>query len=407
MNTIVFKIAWRNIWRHSTRSLVVVTAVALGLWAGVFVVAFYFGMINQRVQDVIENEVSHLQLHHPQFKDENNIIYDIKNSETLLEKIRADASVKKVSSRIITTGMIGSARGNSGVKINGIHPEDEDALTNLSRRVTEGAFLDSTHKNQILIGESLGEKLSINLRSRIVLTFQNEEGDITSAAFRVGGFFKSFSSQYDERNVFVNFSAMQQYLGEKIEAHEIALLLHDMNQIETVKEKLQAMEPSLLVETWTEIIPMIGYMLDMMDTFMMIMIGVILFGVMFGIINTMLMAILERAKEIGIMLSIGMNKTRIFIMILTETILLTMIGVPFGFIPGYLTVEYFAKTGIDFSVFSEALASFGFTTVVYPQLELAKYGTIALMVFVVAIIAAIFPAYRALQYKPAEAIRKI
>ncbi len=386
----------------------VITAIALGLWAGVFIMGFYFGIIEQKINDVVRSEVSHIQIHHPDYKKEDfNINYFIPDGLTISEDLSVDTLVQYTSGRVISMGMIGSAKANSGVRIIGIDPEVEALLTGIDNKVIEGAFFKGVKRNAILVGQKLATKLNIKVRSKVVLTFQHINGEITAAAFRVAGIFKTLNTTYDESNVYVNNKEFRKLVGENITYHEIAILLKEHEYVDTAAEKYKGLYPGLLVEDWLEIVPLMRYMTDMMDQVMLIFMLIIMLALMFGIVNTMLMAVLERTRELGMLMAIGMNKFRLFNMILLETLILAMVGGLIGLILGYITIEYYAVKGIDVGIFSAAYESVGFSTKVFPQLEARYYIQTALQVVILSIFASLYPGRKALKLKPVEAIRKI
>ena len=172
-------------------------------------------------------------------------------------------------------------------------------------------------------------------------------------------------------------------------------------------EKFHARWPEPTTETWREIAPDVAIIVDMFDQLMTVFMLIILLSLAFGIINTMLMAIMERTREMGMLMAIGMNKIKIFTMIVAETVYLAMIGGPLGLLLGYASIAYFARKGIDLSMFSKALSSFGISNMVYPEMAAHNYFQIFLEVLLVALLASIYPAVKALSLNPVNAIRKI
>lgn len=400
-------IAWRNIWRHKVRSLVVILSISVGLWAGVFMVAFSWGMYKQYMNETIETQVSHLQLHHPDFVEDKEIQYMLSDYIPMVEYIKKMEDVKVVAARTISTGMVSSPTTASGVTINGIFPEDENKVTQLASRVIEGKYLDQISRNPVLIGKKLALKLKVKLKSKIIFTFQDTTGEIVAGAFRIAGIYKSKNSALDEMNVYVNSSDLNRLINVDNAVHEIAILLKDDSNLDKVKNKLQGRFPDASVMTWKELTPELQFVVNSFNEFMYIFVGIILLALTFGIVNTMLMAVLERVREIGMLMAIGMSKMRIFFMIILETIYLALIGGPLGLLIGYLTIVWTGKIGIDISIFSEGLSSWGFSSIVYPEIESRYYLTLTLMTLFTAILSAIYPAIRALRLKPSEAIRKI
>jgi ABC-type lipoprotein release transport system permease subunit len=402
----LLKIAWRNIWRSRTRSLVILVSVAVGLWAGIFLLAFYNGMAEQRVRSAIETEISHIQLHHPAFSEDHDLKFFIPDGRKILESIRQSAGLRVAAGRIFITGMAVSPIGSAGVKINAVMPAKEDSLTQLAAKLTSGIYFKDAVKNEILISEKLAQKLKLKVQRKMVLTFSDREGNIASGAFRVAGLYKTINAPYDEANVFIDVDDAAILAGMPGEINEIAILLDADKKLEAFVMKLAKEYPGVEIKKWTEINPEMKLLVTSMDQMMFFFMGIIMLALAFGIINTMLMSVLERTREIGMLLSLGMNKFRIFGMILLETVFLVMAGCPAGIIPALFTVMYTRKTGINLSVFSDTYSSFGYSSEVFPSLDSRDLGMIILLVIFTALVSALFPAWRALKLKPAEAIRK-
>ncbi len=403
----LIRLAWKNVWRSHYRSLVVITAITMGVWAGIFLYGFFFGMFDQRVRDVIENETSHIQIHRQHYRDDFDTHLYIADGRKVVDKLRSDSAVKAATGRILTMGMIASPATGAGVKINGVDPNEEEQVTKLKEKIKEGGYFADTLHAPIIISQKTADKLKVRLHSKIVLTFQAANGDITSGAFRIEGIFHSNNSTYDQGNVFIRRDELSTLLGDSIGFHEIAVLLHDQSMMDAAEKRFQSSWPGLMIENWREIVPEIAVIVDMFDQLMGIFMMIILLSLAFGIINTMLMAIMERTREIGMLMAIGMNKTKIFLMIAYETIYLALIGGPLGLLLGYMTIQYFSTRGIDLASFSKALSGFGISNMVYPKLAAHNYYNIFFEVILVALLASIYPAYKALKLNPVDAIRKI
>jgi ABC-type lipoprotein release transport system permease subunit len=401
-------IAWRNIWRNRTRSLVIIGAVALGLWGGIFIMALSIGMSEQRKNDVITSQISHIQLHHPKFKEDRDIAFTIKNGLDDLNEIRQIPKVKAETARGLVMGMASSPSGASGVMISGIIPKYENELTGLKAKLIEGEYLNDKQKHPIIIGQKLAEKLKLKLRSKLVLTSQDMANNTVAGAFRVVGIYNTYSSKYDEFNIFITLDGLTDMLGmQETPVHEIALLCNDASEVPEVQAKLKQMYPGLLVENWKEISPEMQYLDEMMDYFLYIFIGIILFALAFGLVNTMLMAVLERIRELGMLMAIGMTKWSVFRMILLETVFLSVVGGLAGLLLGWISVTITGMSGINLSFVQKGLEEFGMGSTIYPMMDIEKYPVIGIMVIIFAIISAIYPAIKALKLKPVEAIRKI
>jgi ABC-type antimicrobial peptide transport system permease subunit len=195
------------------------------------------------------------------------------------------------------------------------------------------------------------------------------------------------------------------YGGKRILIHEIAVLIDDIGNADQVRESLSGISSFNTVSTWKEMAPDASMMNDFMIIYYLLFIGIVMFALAFGIINTMMMTILERTKELGMLMAIGMNRRRIFSMIMLETIFLTIVGATAGMLAGWAIVESLGKTGIHFSDWGEGFEAIGFAATVYPVITPSFFLIITSMVIVTAIIASVWPARKALKLDPAEAIR--
>ena len=402
------QIAWRNIWRNKARSLVVISSIIIGVWAGIFIMSFAWGLYKTNIDESVYRQLSHIQIHHPTFGEENDSKFTITNTDEIVKQLQSDDRIASVSSRVISTGMITSPTTAGGVTIYGINPASEITQIRLNEYVREGAYFDSGKQNEILIGEKLAKKLKVKFKSKVVLTFTNVNSEIVSGAFRISGIYRSKNISLDEVNVYVQQKHLQELLELKSsESNEIAILVKDEEQLDTIKKFSVGVVPKGKIEDWKALSPELSMIIESFNLYTYIISGIILLALTFGIINTMLMSVLERIRELGMLMAIGLNKRKIFIMIMLETIYLTVIGSPIGLLVGWLTVTVLGKTGINISMFSEGLASYGFSSMIYPALEHEKYLIIVTMCLITAVLSAIYPAYKALQLNPSEAIRKI
>ncbi|MCK5170253.1 MAG: ABC transporter permease, partial [Bacteroidales bacterium] len=289
----IWSVSWRNVWRSKTRSLVIISAIALGVFAGVYTIAFMLGWVNQRVDNVIKTEVSHIQLHQADYLQTNEVNDYITDINSIKENLEKNPNVAGVSIRLITSCMISSAETGSGVQMIGIDPENEQKVTNLHTKIIDGAYFEGVKRNPIVIGEKLARKLKVKVRSKIVVTVTEMDGTLSGGAFRVAGIFKTANSTYDEMRAFVRFDDLQNLI--KIDdnvAHEMAVLMNENNIENEMADQLRSDYPNLQIMTWAELMPEMKMMNESMNFMMYIFVVIILLALGFGIVNTMLMVIL-------------------------------------------------------------------------------------------------------------------
>lgn len=403
----IINIAWRNIWRSPTRSGVVIGAIILGIWALIFMISFSSGMVDSYVSSAIENNIGHIQVHKEAFKEDADIDFHFEPTDEQLETLRSIPGVQGVAPRSIVSAMVGSSRSTNGAQILGVDFTAEQMVSSMPNKIIEGDYLSEKTKNPLVIGDALAKKLSVKIRSKVVLTFQDLDGNITAGAFRIVGIFDTGNKLFDEGMAFVRIKDLNSLLGKEGMAHELSFFLSEPDRLSEIQALVKKQLPDLLVESYSEVSPELKLYEGQIQTSATIFMGIIMLALLFGIINTMLMAVLERYRELGMLMAVGMNKLRVFTMIVLETIMLATVALFPGLLLGWGTVKYFAINGIDMSAFSKGLEQFGMAQIIYPSLETAIYQQLALAVAITAVLGALYPAWKAISLKPVEAIRKI
>ena len=403
----LIKISWRNVWRNKLRSFVVIISVVFGLLGGIIIIAMSYGLNEERMNNAVETYLSHIQIHNKSFSEEYNIKYTIDNLEGIVNAINNDSRVVSYSKRIILNGMLSNSNGSYGIQVKGVDPIEEVKVTNTYEKIIEGEYFKSEKDNTILVGKKLADRLNLKLKSKVVITFQDENYELTSLLYRVEGIFRSGNSRYDEANVFVKNNSITKNLPNFSGYHEIPILLTDIELRNQVKNDLVSKNSNNLIEGWDDISKDLAYANEMLAAVLYIFMMIILSALSFGIVNTMLMAILERRKEIGMLMSIGMSRFKIFLMISFETMFLSIVALPIGLILSYSIVEYYSVVGIDLSIVEAGLENFGVGTRLYFKVPNQEYFIVAIMVFVISIISSIFPSVRALKINPVEATKTI
>lgn len=403
----LIKIAWRNIWRNKLRSLVVIISIIFGLLGGIIMIAMSYGLNEERMNNAVDTYLSHIQIHNNSFSEDYNIKHTIDNLNLIEEALNNDERVISYTKRIVLNGMLSNSNGSYGIQVKGVDPDTEIKVTNTYDKIIDGEYFKSKRDNTILVGKKLADRLNLKLKSKVVITFQDENYELTSLLFRVEGVFRSGNSRYDETNVFVKNISIIKNLPRFSGYHEIPILLNDINLRGEVKKDLIPISTNNIVEGWDDISKELAYANEMLAAVLYIFMMIILSGLSFGVINTMLMAILERKKEIGMLMSIGMDRYKIFLMISMETIFLSMIALPFGLILSYVIVEYYSVVGIDLSIVEAGLENFGVGTRLYFKVPNEEYFIVSFMVLIISIISSIFPSIRALKINPVEATKTI
>ncbi len=398
--------AWRNVWRNSTRSLAVILALATGLLGALFIAALANGMVDKWIKSAIDNELSDLQLHPQQYL----ITEDLSSTmdQGLIEAaLQADSNIASYSFRVKVDAMAATANNSLQVIGLGVNPAQESEVTEIHNLIEEGSyFKDQSNFKSIIISRKMANKLKAGLGSKIILTLADAQGDIAYENFKVTGIFSTTNTMFDESTLFVDKDQLTKILRlPSDQIHQSAARVYQPEMLATSVTSLNQQLEGVKAESWKELNPALRVTKSTMDLYNYILVGVVLLALIFGIVNTMLMAILERTKEIGMLSALGLSRPKIAQMIVAETVFLCLVGACIGNLFSFLAISYFGNRGIHFERFTEGFESYGLSAEVFPSIDSEMYITITLMVMVTAVFASIFPIIRAFKLDPAQAIR--
>lgn len=401
----LIKLAWRNIWRNRNRSAVIMLSVAVGLFSGIAVNSLYKGMMNSRVRTVIQTETGHIQLHAKGFNEDMNPALYIKNIDEITEKLQIMPEIASLTERVVTPGMLTTATGSAGINIIGINPNEETGVSGLKNKIIEGQMTWEVQKKGLLVGKKLMRKLKLKIGSKVVLTTVDTSSNLISGAFKIVGCFQSANAILDEITVYVSKNDLRELIGLTDETHEIAVLLKSDEYVDYCVKNISIRYPQLTIDSWETLSPETELMVGTINTYSFIILTIIMITLSFGIMNTMMMSVFERRKETGMMMALGMSKNRLLLLILTETSLLTLGGIPFAIGIAWITIEYYGDKGIDFSgMGEEMMRSFGFEMAIYPIFPSNAIPGIILIIVATALISSVLPIWKSLQMNPIDTL---
>jgi ABC-type lipoprotein release transport system permease subunit len=404
---IVTILAWRNLWRNHRRTIIMISAVTIGVWAMIFMTALMRGMVNDMLRDGIQALPGHVQIHNPDFRDDPSVNNLIPASGAELEASFGDQGFKAWASRVKVPAVISSERESRGVTLFGIDPKAETEISFVAHDIDEGRFLEDENDKGVVIGLKLADKLDTRLGKRVVLMSQDPDNEIRDRGFRIVGIFDSDPDVYEETSVFAGRATIQSMLGIGDRVTEVAFLGDDYRDVEPLLNRISAIvSDDVIVEPWYELDRYLGSMLNMMDGFVLVWIVVVFLALSFGLVNTLVMAVFERVREIGLMLALGMRPSNILGQIIVESLLLLLIGLILGNLFAWLTVVPL-KDGIDISVVAEGMAMMGASSMLYPELQIDDVIMANIVVLLLGFLASLSPAWRASRYEPVEAITKV
>ena len=408
MLPVLSRLAWRYLWRNHRRTIVMLGAIAVGVWAMIFMTALTRGMVDQMTLDGISALPGHVQVHHPDYLDDPSINNLLPLEDDELERRFADAGFVAWSSRVKVPAVITSERESRGVILLGVDPVAERGLTFIDEENIDGRFLESPDDKGVVIGAKLARTLETEVGKRVVLMSQDPDNDIADRGFRVVGLFHASMPAYEDGYVFIGKHVPQKMLRLGGATTEVVFLGDDYRNVEPIYEKVVAGVDggSVDVKRWYEVDTYLGTMLEVMDGFVLIWVVVIFLALSFGLVNTLVMAVFERVREIGLMMALGMKPGAILGQIIIESMLLLAVGLAIGDVLAWASIQPI-KDGLDISIVAEGMEMMGASSVLYPKLLLKDVVLANVVVMILGFLASLSPAWRASRYEPVEAITKV
>jgi len=408
---ILLKLAWRNLWKNRRRTLITMTMISVGFALALISLGVADGFHNQMIRNAVRLGSGNLTVEDEDYPDEPSNDKLVAEASALRDAIRRISGIRNVSERIIVMGLIYTADNSAGVAIQGVDPSSDMTRKTLEPKIIEGRYLKGDEKRGVLIGADLARKLRTSVGGKAVLTAQDASGQISSQLVRVRGVFRTGINEMDGYFAQVSLPLARALLGISEGATQLAVFLENEKHQARIKEEIEPLVSGskAAVFDWQEVLPDLVLFVQMDNAGTYIFMGIIMVVVALGILNTILMSVLERTREFGLMVALGMDARRLLALVLLETTFLSLVSLGVGAILGFGAHLYLAAYGFDMGFASqEQLTAAGavFDSVVYSELAPARVLFLMGIVFTVTLFVGIYPAIRAARVDPVRAITK-
>jgi ABC-type lipoprotein release transport system permease subunit len=404
------KLAWRNMWRHRRRTLIVVLAMGMTLALMMWYDAFVAGFENAIYGNAVKVLGGNIQVHAPGYNaaEDQTPLLPIANEQSILDAARANPLVAEASRRIQTGGMATSREGAFPITIVGIEPELEKTVNLVGQKVSAGRLITASDQDVVFIGQGLANVMGVSVGDRLALAGLGTHNQMRSRTMTVAGIYDVGMPELEKRTVYISLAEAQSLYNLDGQSTEIVVNLHLLGGEAGVMRDIRAAAPGVDVQSWQTSFPEMQAALATKGGAMNIFSIIIMFIVGIGILNLLTMAVFERTREIGLLGALGMKPRQISLLFLLEGAMMGVVGVVFGILLG-LAINYtLSQVGFDFSQFATlteytALIS----SRVYPTLGLEKLFMRSMVVLVIAVLAAYFPAQEAARHEPAIALHTV
>lgn len=398
----LFKMAWRDLGRNRRRSFFSALAVGLGLMILLFLSSFIQGEISASIDTTIRLQSGHLQVRAQSYDEVKTSLKWadlVENPQALADKIAALAPVKVATPRLYASGILAVGDETAGVRVMGIDPLSEASLP-YKQGLLEGDFLTPDDRDGILLGQALTGKMGVKVGDQVSLSVNTSNGDVAEQTFTVRGIYSTQTYGFDSVTALMPLAKAQAIAQAENHASTIFILLKDKNQISAMVPALQSSQYKVL--TWMKMNELLIQLEDLANSYMVYFYLIVLAITATVIVNTLIMSVFERTREIGILSAIGMRSRRIMAMFLAESTLLAFGGILLGLILGGLVIAYFTRYG--FYVGQMQITGVMFNDRIYTELTLKNTVQLSLMALVITLLAGLYPAWLAAHMEPVEAL---
>ena len=405
------QVAWRNLWRHKRRSLITAAAMATAVGLCMATMALTDGMFQTIFNVMVEQQLGHVQVHHPDYPERKTLYDTLHDGEHLVEQVQRVPHTVAVSPRLNGFALVGGAETSAGAALQGIQPARMRSVNTIHERVTEGAWLADDASAQMVLGIGLAQEIEVDIGDEVVVVTQAADGSLGNALYTVTGLTSTGNTQMDNSGAYMHLADLQDLLGLPDQLHGVTVLTDDADDLEAYTADLSATigNGDREVQTWWEASPQSQEMLAMRDVSVFFVIGIVFTVAAFGIVNTMLMSVFERTRELGVLKAIGLRPGKMVWLIVFESFFLAGLASSIGLVVGLLLDAYLVFVGIDFSTGTggEGVSFSGVTLdpIIRGDVRLDSILVVITSTFVVSILASLWPAVRAARLAPVEAIR--
>ncbi|MCG7872166.1 MAG: FtsX-like permease family protein [Candidatus Thiodiazotropha lotti] len=400
-------LAVRNLVRNRRRTIITLLTMMFGIATLTLLSALNDGWLSQMKTNFILSFTGHLQIHAKGFESSQNLRDNIADPEAISRFMDTYPEIIGWTQRIRTSGLASVSGSSSGVQIMATDPEQETWVTSMDQSVTSGVWLRPGMNKDLLLGKTVAQNLGAGLSDRVILMTQRPSGEMVSEVFYLRGIIETGAPQIDRTLALISLDGAQQWLQMEQAVTDIVIRADHHDQTDTLYRLFvqQLSEQVYEIMPWQELDPMVRQWLEFSDAYGLIILFVVILLVLTEILNTMLISLHERQKELGVMIAIGTQPHRIFLMLLFEAVLLIFVGAVLGYLSASLIVMLLAEGGIDLTGYANAFEFFYMDPVIHPQLTRDSAIKILLATLVAALLSGLYPAWKATRLSVSQALR--
>ncbi len=407
--SIDLKMAWRNIWRNFRRTLITVSAIGFACVLLVFMLSFQLGGYETMINSSIKIHTGHLEIQAKGYNDKQNIRMVIPDPENISKICSKFKNIVSFTFRARAFSMVSSAKKTYGAMVIGIDPLKEALVSTLEKSIRSGNYLTEKDQNQAIVGSLLAKNLKISIGDELTVLGQGKDGSIAAAVLHVKGIYTSGMDEFDRSTIHIPLKTFQNIFSMGNSVHEVVIIADSLKNIKKIKNGIQKSFKNnnltrLAVLSWDQLLPGLrqGIEMDLISGIIFYILLIVI--VAFSILNTFFMAVFERTREFGVLMAIGTTPGRLVRLVLTESLLMTIVGVGCGMAVGIIITLFFQFHGIDLGGSSAMLRHYGISGKLYPELSLISLLSGPGVLSVITLLTSLYPAMKIRRLTPVKAM---
>ena len=408
--TIILRMAWRNLWRHKRRTWLTVGAMIFSNLILIFSISLQLGSYQMMINNTLKSYTGHMQIQREGYNDEPKMRSSIDAVIPLAKEVRSLFGSENVAARAVAFAMTSSEERSYGLQIIGVEPEFEPNVSTLPGLINKGRYFSGINAEEIVIGSVLARNLRVDTGDEVTLLGSGHDGSFAAGIAIVTGIFESGVAEIDRNMAQLPIGYFQTLFGMGDRGHNIVINAPDLSQVRPIQHavtEILADNDELVVLEWEQLQPGLKQAIQADFTSAWFMYAVLIVLVAFSVLNTQLMSVLERTREFGVMMALGVKPARLGSLIITETIVMSGLGLAIGAVLGIVMTWYLSIVGFSYPGMEEMAVRFNLPDRMYPSLSFLSIMLGPGIVFLFSILASIYPAVRLFFLQPIAAMRAV
>jgi len=410
MSNVSLRLAWRNLWRYKRRTWLTVGAMIFSNSLLVFSISLQFGSYEMMINNTLQAFTGHIQVQREGYLDDPKMRYVLPDITNMANRLRGSLDSNEVAARAAGFALVSSNDRSYGLQILGVEPEFEPFVSTIPGLVKQGRYLNKDSHEEIVIGSVLARNLKVKLGDEVTFLGSGRDDSFAAGVAQVVGIFETGSPDIDRSMAQVSLAYFQDAFAMEGGGHSIALRAASIDEVPMLQQRVETLldgQDKLVVLDWEVLQPGLKQAIQADMASAWFMYGVLIVLVAFSVLNTQLMSVLERTREFGTMMALGLKPSTLARLVMTETFMMASLGLALGVFLGYLITAYLSVNGFSYPGMEEMAVKFNLPDRMYPSISLLSLLLGPGIVAIGSLLAAIYPALRLYVLLPIEAMRAV